>query len=263
MHSNSRRHGDDAFQAHAEFYDVLYSDKDYEAECDFIELVLSERGIDRGAALLDLGCGTGGHALLLAERGYAVTGVDRSPAMVQQAIAKREDRKLSVDFLVGDVRWLDLGSTYDAVISMFAVASYQLTDDDLVSMFSVARRHLRPGGLFVFDAWFGPAVLVEQPEPRTKQVVTPSGEIVSREATPRLDILRHTVEVTYDVSRERDGVLVERNRESHVVRFLFAREIEHLLGHAGLELVALGTFMDLEREPTTSDWSISVVARAL
>lgn len=263
MNVESQRREGDAFHVHAEFYDAFYSDKDYAAECDFIELVLSERGISRDAALLDLGCGTGGHAWLLAERGYAVTGVDRSQAMVQQARAKLGERQLPVDFLVGDVRSLDLGRTYDAVISMFAVVSYQLNDDDLVSMFSVARRHLQTGGLFVFDAWFGPAVLTEQPEPRTRQVTTPEGDIITREATPRLDILTHTVEVTYEVSRERDGKLVERSRESHEVRFLFAREIEHLLGHAGLELVALGTFMDLGRVPTTSDWSISVVARAL
>lgn len=255
--------GSDVFGGYAGFYDALYADKDYAAECDFIAEVLTEHGVAEGAAILDLGSGTGAHALLLAERGFTVTGVDRSPAMVQCARAKRGERDLAAEFVVGDVRTVDLGHIYDAVISMFAVVSYQLTDDDIIAMFSAVRRHLSPGGIFIFDAWFGPAVLVEQPEPRTKRVETAEGDTIVRDARPHLDILAQTVEVAYDVRRARDGEVIESSSESHRVRYLFAREIEHFLGHAGMELVALAPFMELDREPTTSDWNISVIARVL
>lgn len=254
----------EVFGAYAGFYDALYADKDYAAECDFIADVFAAHGVPDGGSVLDLGCGTGGHAMLLAERGFAVTGVDRSPAMIELAQAKiAENPSCSADFLVDDVRSVDAGTTFDAVISMFAVVSYQLTDDDIIAMFSAVRRHLAPGGVFLFDVWFGPAVLVEQPEPRTKCVVTPEGDTIVRDARPTLDILGQTVEVSYDVRREAGGEVAESSSESHKVRFLFAREIEHFLGHAGMELVTLAPFMELDRTPTTSDWNVSVVARAI
>src|SRR5207248_11417549 len=64
---------------YAEAYDTLYRDKDYSAECDAIEHVFRLYGIGPVRRVLDLGCGTGGHAVPLAERGYEVVGVDRSP----------------------------------------------------------------------------------------------------------------------------------------------------------------------------------------
>ena len=63
-------------------YDAIYAEKDYEAEVDLIERAAARFGDDAAASVLDLGCGTGGHAIPLARRGHRVTGVDRSPAML-------------------------------------------------------------------------------------------------------------------------------------------------------------------------------------
>ena len=74
---------------YAQQYDVLYQDKDYDAETDLLERVFAAHGL-AGNAILDLGCGTGQHALRLARRGYEVTGVDRSPEMLSIARVKAE-----------------------------------------------------------------------------------------------------------------------------------------------------------------------------
>ncbi len=81
-------------------YDSLYHDKDYEKECEFIEDVLSKSSI-KVRRILDLGCGTGGHALLLAKKGYAVVGVDRSAEMLEFARQRAKDEGLSVEFIQG------------------------------------------------------------------------------------------------------------------------------------------------------------------
>jgi len=67
-------------------YDALYQDKDYEAECDFLQQVFARYAQAPIRAILDLGCGTGGHALPLARRGYALTGVDRSEANASRSV---------------------------------------------------------------------------------------------------------------------------------------------------------------------------------
>lgn len=249
------------FGAYADFYDALYADKDYESETSFVVEVLTEYGVPAGAAILDLGCGTGGHAIPLVRRGYGVTGVDLSPEMVAQAIEKARAESLDVDFTVGDARTFRLGRTFDAVISMFAVLSYQLTNEDLAATFGTVAAHLKPGGLFVFDVWFGPAVLSERPEQRAKTVQTAEGDTITRRATPTLDVASQTVRVDYEIERSRGGDVIETARESHTVRFMFVQEILQLLDAAGLEPLALGPFMDLTRGPESSDWYVSVVAR--
>ena len=251
------------FGAYAGFYDALYADKDYAAECDFLEEVFASQGIGTGASVLDLGCGTGGHVVPLSVRGYAMTGVDLSAAMIDQAAAKVAESGVGADLAVGDIRTLELGRTYDAVISMFAVVSYQLTDADAAAVFATARRHLTAGGVFVFDVWHGPAVLAQRPEVKTKTVATSGGDTITRVARPTLDETARTVEVAYDVTRTSGGVVVERTAEAHTVRYFFADELRRLLDEAGFGDVTIGPFGELGREPTEEDWNISVVARVL
>src|SRR5215831_6155701 len=102
--------------AYASAYDDLYRDKDYLAECDLIERVFDTYGERPIRRVLDLGCGTGGHAVPLAERGYEVVGVDRAPDMVHRA----EARGSSARFEVGDIANVVLDESFDAALMMFA-----------------------------------------------------------------------------------------------------------------------------------------------
>ena len=247
-------------------YDALYQDKDYEAECDFLEHIFARHAQSPIHTILDLGCGTGGHALPLARRGYAMTGVDCSETMLSEARHKVQalasDFGLrTLDFLAGDIRTLDLGRTFDAVIAMFAVISYQTTNEDLAAAFRTARRHLKPGGLFVFDCWFGPAVLTDRPSDRYK-IVEREGERVIRFASPTLDVLRHTVRVDYKVLRIKDDHVLDEVDESHSMRFLFAQEITHYLESSGFQPVKMYPFMKLDRGLTERDWNMTVIGRA-
>jgi len=97
---------------YSDLYDVLYSDKDYATECDIIEKLLQEYGQGRAGTLLDLGCGTGNHAFPLAQRGYHVTGVDRSEEMLDQLKKKlallHDQKRLSLH--CADIRSIFAGS---------------------------------------------------------------------------------------------------------------------------------------------------------
>jgi SAM-dependent methyltransferase len=98
-----------------------------------------------GAAILDLGCGTGEPILcFLVERRFRVTGVDASAAMID--IAAR--RFPGTRFLAGDMRDLALNDRFDAVIAWHSL--FHLPHDDQRAMFGTFVRHVRPGGLLVF-----------------------------------------------------------------------------------------------------------------
>ncbi len=265
MSTDPQVHADDemVFGRYADFYDAFYAGKDYEAECDYITATLDSFGVGPGARLLDLGAGTGGHDIPLSRRGFDVVGVDRSDRMVAAARKKATDAEVHVEFVLGDVRDVRVAGGFDAVISMFAVISYQLTNADLLGMLETARAHLAPGGLFVFDGWFGPAVLSERPEDRSRTVIDAAGDSITRDAHPTLDPVAQTVEVAYTVTRESSGAVVETTHEAHRMRFLFAQELDLLLGVAGFELVAFGPFMRPESPITIDDWNFSAIARAV
>ncbi|MFC2046631.1 class I SAM-dependent DNA methyltransferase [Chloroflexota bacterium] len=127
-------------QVYADQYDLLYADKDYEAECDLLVQVFQRYGNGPIRTILDLGCGTGNHAFPLAKRGYQVTGVDRSVDMLAQAERKANETPVVAGyhhpaFHQGDVRKLDWGQQFDAVLVMFTVLGYQLTNDHVLSVF--------------------------------------------------------------------------------------------------------------------------------
>lgn len=240
-------------------YDVLYQDKNYEKECDFIEALFKKYNY-QPKTILDLGCGTGGHALMLARRGYKVTGVDRSASMLAIAQKKTEKEGLEIEFIEGDITGISLKRKFDAVISMFAVMSYQATNSALASVCKLAKESLVPGGIFMFDCWHGPAVLSDRPTPRIKEINSKNGEKIIRFTTPEIDVANHIVKVNFRVWKVKDN-LIEESFESHSMRFLFPQEICYFLEVAGFKKVDFYPFLELNSGLSENDWNMMVVGR--
>jgi len=107
--------------------------------------------VGRPHRLLDLGCGTGTHALLQCHGGTEVIGLDISPAMVEQARTRAKCEGKPVQFVIGDMRSLDIEQSVDAVTCLYASLNHLLGPSDLSQVFRKVSQHLRPGGVFVFD----------------------------------------------------------------------------------------------------------------
>jgi SAM-dependent methyltransferase len=143
------------FDASAEYYDVIYATfKDYAAEAEQIAALLRERH-PRCRTVLDVACGTGEHARLLAAAGFEVDGLDLSPAFVAIARAKRPVGR----FFEADMTGFHLGRTYDAVICMFSSIGYVRTLDRVQAALTCFREHLASGGIAVVEPWFSPGAL--------------------------------------------------------------------------------------------------------
>lgn len=140
----------DLFDRIAAYYDVLHDDVDYQAECVLLEAVFSRVLPREPASLLDLGCGTGNHAFILAKRGRRVTGIDASAGMLRVARAKAQ-RRSNPAFLRADMRSFELGRRFDAAISMDGAFTHLLADRDIVAHLRTVRRHLEPDGVYVFE----------------------------------------------------------------------------------------------------------------
>ena len=242
------------FELTSRVYDLLYREKDYAGEVAYLLGLLAEH---HGAvkAVLDLGCGTGRHAVHLLDSGLDVTGVELSPQMAERA---REVPRLNV--FEGDVRHVRLGWRFDAVLALFHVVSYQTTIDDLERTFLTAAEHLDPGGLFVFDVWSTPAVLTQRPEVRTRRFADVELEVV-RTAHPVERPHESVVEVKYSlVVTDRGTGLDHEIHETHVMRHLTSGEVELLARLSGFIVLRAEEYLT-GAEPSDSTWGVSYVLR--
>jgi SAM-dependent methyltransferase len=248
---------------YSEAYDAIYRAKDYEGEVDLIERILLRHGLAGPRRLLDLGCGTGNHALPLARRGHSVVGIDRSPSMLARARAKASAMPVrsAIEFLEGDIRELALGTRFDAVLMMFTVLGYQFEEADLMAALATVRRHLDPGGLYVFDVWNGPAVLADRPGEREVSVDDGAFRVI-RKTHAILDVPRHLCRVCFDLRRIDGSGRAEEWREEHVVRYYFPQELELALGQNQLQLLRLRSFPDDEAPADERAWNVIGAARA-
>jgi SAM-dependent methyltransferase len=252
-----------AFQDYARFYDLLNSGKDYAQEVAYLRQALVEYGTGT-STILDMGCGTGRHARELAKAGFTVHGVDRSRDMVRlatkHASGLESDVAARLSYDTDDVREYRAGRCFNAVTALFHVVSYQTTNQALMDTFLSAGANLQNGGLFLFDVWYGPAVLNQRPERRERSCE--DGLIhVRRKAQPTLKANENIVEVNYEfVVTDKKSMSRRTFSETHTMRYLFTPEICSLAETAGMEVLAAEEWLT-GRPPGLDTWSVFYVLR--
>jgi len=144
------------FTESAELYDLIYASfKDYGAEAAQIAALL---GAIRpgGKTVLDVACGTGEHARLLAvNHGFIVDGLDLDPQFVQIARQKHP----AGQFIQADMVAFQLPQRYDAIVCLFSSIGYLRTLDRVIGSLRCFREHLAPDGVIIVEPWFAPGVL--------------------------------------------------------------------------------------------------------
>jgi SAM-dependent methyltransferase len=251
------------FNHYASYYDLLYQDKDYGAEAQFIHHLIQTHA-PTAKTILDLGCGTGVHAALLAEKGYQVHGVDLSQEMLQRAIDRLSQRSpqlaSQLAFSLGDIREFRLNQTFDVVTSLFHVISYQIENQDIQAVFSTAKAHLKPEGIFVFDFWYGPAVLSESPTTRIKRLENSEIKVV-RIAEPTVHPNQNIVDVDYQVFiQDKQYESIEEFTEKHRMRYMFLPEIKMLLSEWKFEIINCGEWLT-NADPALNTWGVYLVTK--
>ena len=148
----------------ARIYDLLYVGtgiKDYPAEAAELDRLIKE-SCPTARTLLDVACGTGAHLAELSHR-YEVEGADLSPAML--AVAR--GRLPGIPLHQADMRTLDLGRSFDAVICLFSSIGYVTDPSEMRSTVARLAAHVAPGGVLILDGWVRPDEWREsfRPEP--------------------------------------------------------------------------------------------------
>ena len=143
------------FTESAEFYDAIYSFKDYVAEAT--QIAARVRSVRADAqTVLDVACGTGEHARLLAERHrFEVDGLDIDPGLLRLAREKHP----SGHFFEADMSDFVLERRYDAIICLFSSIGYLVTLERVTRALVCFRQHLGLNGAVLVEPWFPPGAL--------------------------------------------------------------------------------------------------------
>lgn len=208
--------------------------------------------------ILDVACGEGTFCIAMAQKGYHITGVDNSASMLEIARERASKEKVNVQFLLQDMRFLDVQDEYDLVTCWYDSLNYLLEVGDLAKAFSCVNRALRSGGLFVFDmnTIYGLSVNWQR-SPCTVQQDT--GAVFEIHRTS-YDVERNiaTLRIT-GFAKEKGGW--RRMDEEHRERGYSLKEVQECLQHSGLkELARWGNFKE-RSEPTQDSGRIWFIVK--
>lgn len=239
---------------YSQYYDLLYSDKDYEKEVAYVNDLIKSN-IPLAKTILDMGCGTGKHAELFSKKGYSVHGIDLSEEMLKVAETRKIGKEDKLSFSHSSIQNLNLTKKFDVIVSLFHVMSYQNSNDELIKAFEVAKEHLNNGGIFIFDFWYGPAVLNDLPTTRVKRLEDNSIN-VTRIAEPKLYPSKNVVNVNYDIFiKSKNTKDIIEKKELHKMRYFFDTELEFICEKIGLTIEKRHEWMS-NKSPNLESWNV-------
>lgn len=243
---------------YANYYDVMYADKTYDAETAFVLRALREADINSGK-LLSLGAGTLNYEMRLAKEGYSIAGIDLSLDMVQLGNAKLvRDHSEQITLAVGDMRDIPVpAEPFAGALALFNVIAYCADAHELGLVFSGVSHSLKLGGVFILDCWNETAVRKSPPESRWKKFNQNGRELfrfteVKKKEGGSLDLSIELLEL------EGEKVL-ERSLETHQVRGWSKDELVRIADSAGLTLIHESVFPDWDVPTNDSSWSLGAV----
>jgi SAM-dependent methyltransferase len=198
----------------------------------FIAERFCQRGILPGAQILDAGCGTGRYSLELARRGYVVTGLDASPALLEEAQRQARQTSLPVSFTTGDMLAWRPAVSYDGILCR-GVLNDLLDESSRQEVFYAFARDLRPDGVLIFDVreWDATARRKVREPIFEKAVDTPRGQLTFRSVT-HLDHQQRRLLVAEQHTLAHDGG-ESVSPYNFVMRCWTLEELQHHLAQAG------------------------------
>jgi SAM-dependent methyltransferase len=186
--------------------------------------------IPAGAAVVDLGCGRGRHAIPLSRRGFRVTGVDLSEMMLRLARERAGREKVSVEWVREDMRVFTRPGAFDACLSLFTSFGY-FDDGENQRVLENVAESLKPGGTLLLDLRNAQKGLAGE-EDMESTVTVPAGQL---RLHVRFDRATGRANAKHELARP-DGI---RITSSFDVRIYSEEELSGMIGRAGMHIRAV------------------------
>ena len=246
---------------YASIYDVLYSDKPYKAEAQFIDDCFHGYGDHNINKILELACGTGSHSLELEKKGYEIIATDFSEEMIKCAKQKANIVKSKIDFRCLDMRSVNLVEhPFDAIICLFDSIGYINSNEDLNKTFAGISNYLRTDGLFIFEFWHAAAMLMHYEPIKTRYQKTECGNVL-RISETELDYLNQIASVHYTIYELLNNGTFTSHTEIHKSRFFLIQEMANFLTKNGLTPIKFFDGFSFNEKISDNTWHILGVAQ--
>lgn len=220
---------------YGEYYDLIYSVKNYDSECKGLIDDFKKFSKNNVRSVLDVGCGTGNHVILLAQKGCKVVGIDTSKIMITQAKKKAEEQGLPVNFDIQDMKSFDLKKKFDAVICLFGTLDYCITDEELKATFSGIWNHLKKEGLFIFDFWPVHPYATRETWRTVLEMQKDKTSIIRIMEGSSFDYLTNMVKIKIKCYVIKSKKVLDSFQEEHNLRTFTPAEIAHVLKENGFK----------------------------
>jgi SAM-dependent methyltransferase len=211
--------------------------------------------VHTGNPVLELACGTGRLTIPIAQAGVEIFGLDLSRSMLERARAKAEQAGVEISFVEGDCRAFELPRKFALIFMAFNSMQHLHDHASLTNLFSSVRKHLAPGGQFIFDV-FNPKIsmLARSPEERQpeREYDDPDGKgTIVLENTMHYDDASQVSRIKWYFSRRGpNGLEPDFRVEDLHMRCFFPQELDLLVRSQGFEIV--DKFGNFERKPFAS-----------
>ncbi|MFB3895162.1 MAG: class I SAM-dependent methyltransferase [bacterium] len=244
----------DTYAGYAPYYDTLLFDEFSQHCVDYLADLLSQQHF-RGKAILDLACGTGTAAILLAKLGYQVTGIDISPAMIGIAKKKAKSAGFPIRFFRQDMRNLKLRYQVDLVTCFFDAMNHIYTYPEFANVCKNVGKVLLPAGLFIFDLNTDYGLKYHWTDKQTEVRIDNLYSVFksSYSARKHVAVVNATLQIT-------KGTKTKTISSRFMNRAYTHDQVNRALNHAGLELVAAFDCFTFNR-PTKTTARIMYLAR--
>lgn len=246
------------FQQYSKYYDLLYKDKNYQEESQYVIKKIKQYS-PNAKQILELGSGSGSHAYYFCANGFEITGIERSHEMVNMAKSKNI---AGFNPIIGDISAYQLPQKFDVAISLFHVISYLTENKSLIDCFKTTHNQLNTNGIFIFDIWYSPAVYHQKPETRIKRLENDEIEIV-RLAESKMQSDKNVVAVNFEVLiKDKATRTFETITEEHLMRHFSIQEIKMLAAFTGFEVLLAEEFLT-ENSPSEDTWGVCFTLKKL
>lgn len=244
-------------KVYAKYYDVLNSHKDYVEEALTLSELIKSSNAESKLKVLDVGCGTGLHAIALAKLSkHQIFGIDISPHVIAEANSKSSD----VVFDCIPIQY-HLEKNYNFVYSLFNVINCLSNLDELTNFFKSIFDRLCNDGHFFFEAWNQIAVTEIRPKKVIREYKHNSQKIIRTVIPDLSQILFQKLKLNYIIDIKEKSKKINLFEVTHDITLFTPMEISHCLNEAGFDKPTFWTALPTLNSASSSDRMLSVFVK--
>ncbi len=244
---------------YSEFYDLIYEDKSYEDECNRIKDFLRYK--KKIQNILELGCGTCGHSMILSKNGYNIHAIDQSDEMLEIASKKIKKEKIfNIKLFKGNIENLKLTKfSYDVILLLFNVVGYLKNIDNF---FSSIKKFVKKDTLIIFDFWHDNGVHFEGPKKISKTFRKKNLELI-KQSYGSVNKKQDCVEIIINTTLKKQKKIISQSNESHFVKYYNINFLNKIISSQGFEVIKFEDFKKEGYLPNKKNWSVYCICKFL